>query len=393
MSGVLASVRVLDFGRYIAGPFCGALLGDLGADVIRIERPEGAEDRFLFPQTPQGDGATFLAYNRSKRGMTLDLKHPDAQDVLRRLIASADVVIANLPPAAMERMGLDYNHISSINPGVILANISAFGTHGPYKDRIGFDAVAQSMSGAAFMSGFDDHPTKSYANWVDVTTAVFSAFGVMGALRARDLSGRGQEVCTNLFRSSLTVVNSMLVEQSVAQSNRKASGNRGQTGAPVDTLRTQDGWITVQVLGNSLFRRVAEMLGKPQWLDDPRFADDTVRAANGEVVSEAMAQWCAGLTTAEAMKNLAAARIPAGPVLTPQQALDDPHALAANLFDFLDYPGAPRPVPTVRPVEMPASSASVVTRPPLLGEHTDEILADLGYDQTEIEKLRLSGAV
>jgi crotonobetainyl-CoA:carnitine CoA-transferase CaiB-like acyl-CoA transferase len=393
MGGVLQDVRVLDFGRYIAGPFAAALLGDFGADVIRVERPEGGEDRVLYPQSTTGDGATFMQSNRNKRGMTLDLKHARAAEVLRRLIETADVVVANLPQPTLVSLGLDYEALCKIKPDIILASISAFGPTGPYAERVGFDGVAQCMSGAAYMTGFDGRPTRSFANWADMSTAMLGALGVMAALRERDQTGRGQEVRGNLLKSAMTVLNASLIEQKVSVRNRTPPGNRGLAGAPVDIIRTKDGWIMVQVLGDALFRKWAKMIGEPHWLEDPRFADDNLRGDNGQLISDRTQAWSEQLTTAEALAKLAEARLPAGPVLSPQQALDDPHVAEADFIQEVEYPGAPRPVPFVRPVELSGHANEIARRPPLLGEHTSEILAELGFSAADVADLEASKAI
>jgi crotonobetainyl-CoA:carnitine CoA-transferase CaiB-like acyl-CoA transferase len=393
MTGVLHDVRVLDFGRYIAGPFAAALLGDFGADVIRIERPEGGEDRVLYPQSTTGDGTTFMQSNRNKRGMTLDLKHPQAAEVMRRLIESADIVVANLPQPTLVSLGLDYDALCRIKPDIILASISAFGPAGPYSERVGFDGVAQCMSGAAYMTGFDGRPTRSFANWADMSTAMLAAMGALAALRERDRTGRGQEVRGNLLKAAMTVMNASLIEQQVSKKNRTPPGNRGLAGAPVDIVRTRDGWIMVQVLGDPLFRKWAKMIGEPHWLEDPRFADDNLRGENGQAISERTEAWSKELTTAEALARLAEARLPAGPVLTQQQVLDDPHVAEAGFVQQVEYPGAPRPIPYVRPVELTNHPNEIARRPPLLGEHTQELLAELGFSPADIADLEASKAI
>jgi crotonobetainyl-CoA:carnitine CoA-transferase CaiB-like acyl-CoA transferase len=391
--GVLQDVRVLDFGRYIAGPFAAALLGDFGADVIRIERPEGGEDRILYPMSDTGDGTTFMQSNRNKRGMTLDLKHPKAAEVVRRLVQGADVVVANLPQPTLVSLGLDYEALVKVKPDIILASISAFGPTGPYAERVGFDGVAQCMSGAAYMTGFDGRPTRSFANWADMSTAMLAAMGVLAALRERDQTGRGQEVRGNLLKAAMTVMNTSLIEQQVVQKNRTPPGNRGLAGAPVDIFRTKDGWIMAQVLGDPLFRKWAKMIGEPHWLEDPRFADDNLRGENGQVISDRTQAWCAELTSAEALAKLAEARLPAGPVLKPQDVLDDPHVAEAGFIQQVEYPGAPRPIPYVRPVELTNHPNEIARRPPLLGEHTEELLSELGFSAAEIADLQASKAI
>ena len=394
MTGVLDRVRVLDFGRYIAGPFCAALLADLGADVVRVEKVGGGEDRFLVPLTPAGDGALFMQVNRNKRGMTLNPMKPEGRAVLRRLATGADVVVANLPDPALRALGLDHAALAAVNPRIVLTSVSAFGAGGPYSDRVGFDGVGQAMSGAMHLSGQPGQPTKSYVPWVDFMTALSACAGTLAALMARERTGRGQEVRGSLFGAALTVSNAALIEQAVHAPDRVASLNRSQVSAPSDTHRTRDGWILVQTIGQPLFERWAALVGEPGWIDDPRFRDDMARGEHGEVVSARMSAWCAERTTAEALAALEEARIPAGPVLSPRQTLGDPHVAAAGLLKALAFPGAPAPVPVAdTPFALSAGAPGVTTRAPRLGEHTDEILGELGYPAGEIAALRAARAV
>ena len=394
MTGVLDRVRVLDFGRYIAGPFCAALLADLGADVVRIEKVGGGEDRFLVPLTPAGDGALFMQVNRNKRGMTLNPMKPEGRAVLRRLAAAADVVVANLPDPALRALGLDYESLATVNPRIVLTSVSAFGAGGPYSDRVGFDGVGQAMSGAMHLSGQPGQPTKSYVPWVDFMTALSACTGTLAALMVRERTGRGQEVRGSLFGAALTVSNAALIEQAVHAPDRVASLNRSQVSAPSDTHRTRDGWILVQTIGQPLFERWAVLVGEPGWIDDPRFRDDMARGDHGEVVSARMSAWCAERTTAEALSALEEARIPAGPVLSPRQTLGDPHVAAAGLLKALAFPGAPAPAPVAdTPFSLSAGAPGVTKRAPRLGEHTDEILGELGYAAAEIAALRAARAV
>lgn len=390
----LAGVRVIDFGRYIAGPFAAAMLADFGADVIRVERREGGEDRFIYPVTPQGDGALFLQMNRNKRGLTLDMKAADAPAILRRLVQGADVVMANLPGPTLRELRLDYESLRAIRPDVILAATSAFGPDGPYADKVGFDGIGQAMLGAAYLSGEGERPIRSYASWVDFTTALMSAYGVMAALMVRQRTGRGQEVRANLFASAATVMNFALIEQALVGADRTRIGNRGQSGAPSDFFPTRDGWIAVLTVGGAQFRRWARLVGEPGWIDDPRFATDASRAEHGPLLSERTAAWSAGLTTADALAALEAAKLPAGPVLSPAQALEDAHLKATGLLAPMEHPGAPGPVPIVAsPVTLSAAGAGLRRRAPLVGEHTDEVLGELGFSAAEIAGFREAGAV
>jgi crotonobetainyl-CoA:carnitine CoA-transferase CaiB-like acyl-CoA transferase len=396
MQGVLAGVRVLDFGRYIAGPYCAMLLADFGADVIRIEKRGGGEDRAQAPLTAGGDGALFMQMNRNKRGMTLDPMTPDGQEVVRRLVATADVVVANLPPQTLASMRLDYESLSAVKPDIILTMVTAYGRGGPYSDRVGFDGVGQVMSGAAYMTsdGDGERPYRFQAAWVDFGTALHCAYGTAMALIEKRQTGRGQLVEGALLATALTVTNSLLMEQEVLGIDRKPTGNRGQTSGPVDIFRTRDGWILVQVVGQPLFRRWANLMGEDRWLTDPRFKDDISRGDNGALVSERMAAWCAERTSTEALETLGKASIPAAPVLKPQQALDDPHVGSMPFFERIDYPGLPRPAPLARtPALLSNTPGAIRHRAPTLGEHTDSILAEIGYAEAEIAALRERGVV
>jgi crotonobetainyl-CoA:carnitine CoA-transferase CaiB-like acyl-CoA transferase len=391
---VLHGIRVLDFGRYIAGPYCAALLAEHGAEVIRVERRGGGEDRFVAPVAAGGEGSLFLQVNRNKLSMTLEPTTGEGRAIVRKLVATADVVVANLPPRTLASMGLDYESLVAVKPDVILTTATAYGRGGPYGDRIGFDMVGQAMSGAVYLSGDPDRPRRATVAWVDFGTAAHAAFGTMLALLARQRTGRGQVVEGSLLATALSVNNATLIEQAVIRANRIPTGNRSQTSAPADAFRTKDGWIVCQALGDSQFGRWARLMGEDRWLADPRFADDLSRGEHGEIVSERMSRWCETRTTGEALEALAGAAIPAAPVLTPQEALDDPHIRQMGLFELLEYPGLPRPAPVAKAaVSLSETPGRIRRRAPTLGEHTDEILASLGYGPEDVDALRRDGVV
>jgi crotonobetainyl-CoA:carnitine CoA-transferase CaiB-like acyl-CoA transferase len=386
---LLHGVRVLDFGRYIAGPFCAAMLADLGAEVIRIERLAGSEDRYVCPVTEEGEGSLFLQINRNKKSITLNPLKPEGREIVRKLVAGAGVVVANMPTDGLREMGLDYESLRQIRPDIILSSQTAFGDEGPYARRPGFDGVAQAMSGATAMSGEPGSPYKSYASWCDYSTAFVAAYGTVAALMYRLKTGRGQEVKANLLRTAMNVFHFNSIEAYVLGRERSPSANRSQFGGPADLFRTQDGWVQAQVVGQALFERWCDMLGERRWLDDPRFATDNDRGLNGGVLSARMQRWMAPLTTVQALAKLEQARIPAGPLLTPLQTLQDEHVLATGMLTWTDYPGLPKPVPLVSgPIEFSAMDTGIRLRPPTLGEHTDQVLQALGYSSGDIAGLR-----
>ena len=395
MSGVLDGIRILDFGRYIAGPFCAALLGDLGAEVVRIERLGGGEDRFFIPvgagpdSGPMaGGGAMFLAMNRNKRGMTLDPAAPKGREIVRKLVATADVVVANLPPAVLRSLALDLDSLRATKADIILTTVTGFGAGGPLSNKHGFDGIGQAMSGAVHLSGTPEQPIAMKVPWVDFGTACLSAFGTLAALLERGKSGRGQKVEGALLRTAIAFANSLLIEQALTQVDRVAIENRGFNSAPADYYRTRDGWIVATVIGEPMFRRWCRMIGEEHWLADPRFADDQARGDNGEVISARMRRWCAERTCEETLAELEKASIVAGQVYSPQQALDDEHIRAAHLLVERAYPGLAGSVPLApTPIDLSETPGDYRRPAPLLGEHTDEILASLGYDAAEIAAL------
>ena len=389
MPGVLEGIRVLDFGRYIAGPYCAALLGDLGAEVIRIEKLDGSEDRWMTPVVPDKEGVTFLQMNRNKLGLTLNPTKPAGREVVARLVKTADVVVANLPADTLKDMGLDYETLSAINPRIILATTSMFGSEGPYSKRVGFDTIGQAMSGAMYLSGWGDRPTRVAVPYVDFSTAYLNTIGVLAALMDRQTSGKGQKVETALIKSALNASNTHLIEQQMIEANRTAIGNRAWTAAPSDCFKCKDGWIFAMALGQPLFVRWAKLMGEESWLSDPRFKDDLQRGNHGEMLSERMQKWCGDKTVANALEALAAARIPAGPIYSPQQALDDPHVKDQQLFKQVTFPGANKPVPYLdQAVKLSRTPLEIRTRPPTLGEHTEQVLEEVGYSKAEISRLR-----
>lgn len=389
MTKVLEGIRVLDFGRYIAGPYCGTLLADMGAEVIRIEKVDGSEDRFLSPITDMGDGALFLQLARNKLGMTLNPMKPEGKEIVKKLVATADIVIANLPPDTLQAMGLDYESLKAIKSDIILTTVSAFGRGGPYSNRVGFDGLGQAMSGAMYMTGTPEQPVKANPPFIDFGTASLSAFGTMAALYERQKTGKGQMVEGSLFATALTMTNGTAIEQNAIAPNRIATLNRSQTSGPADTFKTKDGWVLVQSVGGPLFKRWADLMGEEHWLSDPRFKDDISRGNNGEVISARLAEWCAIRTSAEVLDAMEAARLPAGPIMSPQDVLDDPHVAAKGMFQPVEYPGLEEPAPLmVTPVELSETPGEIRRRPPTLGEHTGQIMAELGYSEAEIQQLR-----
>ena len=385
----LAGIRVLDFGQYIAGPYCATLLADFGADVVRVERPEGNIDRGLVPlrEDESGDGALYHALNRNKRSLALDLKRPEARPVLERLLAGADVVVANVPPEGLKALGLDWERLHALNRRAILVTCTAYGARGERRNVLGFDGVGQAMSGAMHLTGAHGEPRKAAANYVDFATALLSAFGVLLALAQRERSGEGQHVEAALLHTAIALMATTLLEEHVLRPGRTGTGNRSQLAAPADAFRTRDGWILVQTVGEDMFGRIARLVGRPEWTGEPRFASDTGRGRHGPEISAGVQAWCAERTKAQCLAALDAAQIPSAPVLSPREALEHPLGAAEGWFRWLEAPGLP-PFPAVMPpVLLNAAPGDVRSAAPALGADSRAALADYGFSGAEIDSL------
>jgi crotonobetainyl-CoA:carnitine CoA-transferase CaiB-like acyl-CoA transferase len=395
MAGILEGIRVIDFGRFIAGPYCAMMLADFGADVIRVERREGGEDRKLGPVTATGEGGLFLNLNRNKRGLTLDLGHQLAPKIIERLVKSVDVVVVNLPIEVMRRTGLDYDSLRAIKNDVIEVMASAFGPDGPYKDRVGFDGVIQAMSGSMSLNGFPGPPLRSIISWVDYGTALHGAFAAVAALYHRERTGDGQLIDVSLLATGVTFMMPLLAERKTMGIKREQQGNTGYYAAPSDVYQTRDGgWIIVPTIGGPMFRRWARLVGREDLIDDERCRDDISRGNNYALINDAMTAWCGKRTKEQALAELEKARVPCGPVYDLDEVLADPQVGARNLIEEVEFPGGTRPVPIAAPpARLAETGPGRARRAPTLGEHTNEVLSEIGFSTNEITHFRQAKAI
>lgn len=389
--GILHGVKVLDFGRYIAAPYCASLLASLGADVVRIDAPGGNDDRFTMPITADY-GAMYLQMNRGKSSLQIDLSHTAAPALLHRLVRGADVVIANMPPAALKKMGLDYATLSALKPDIVLANVTAYGAQGPLRNAIGFDGTGQAMSGAIHLSGLPGQPFRAAVSYVDVSTAFATAFATLAAIIEQRQTGKGQEVRTSLLGTAVTMTNMMLLEEASGTRSRVPMGNRSPISAPSDLFPTKDRWIMVQVLGNQMFRRWTDLVGRPDLRDNPRFADDISRGDNGEALSEIMAAWTSQRSSAGCLELLRKAKIPSCPVLSPAEALQEKQVHEGGFLSLQDVPGRNAPLPLATPFTLSGHTEQPAPAP-ALGHGSRRTLRDYGFDDCEIDQLHTAGVV
>lgn len=392
MSGILEGIRVLDFGRWIAGPYAAHILASFGADVTRVERPKGEDDRYLMPVTEHGEGAQFLQCNGGKRCLTLAMTSDEGRAVMRRLIAEADVVIANYSPGALKYFGLDYETLKQIKPDIILASASAYGSEGDLAERIGFDGVGQAVSGAIYLTGEPGKPTRAATAPIDFSTSLSLAYGTLAAIIGKMRTGEGAHVEASLVGTSLNITNQILMEEATGFRHREPTGNRSPMSSPSDIFKATDGWFIMQVIGQKVFERWCKLIGREDLIADPRFANDDARGHNGEELSRIMQDWCEGKTRDECVAILTKANIGCGPVLAPAEVTGDTMGLRSTYLRDVPFPES-NPVPIAPPPARLSRGSVDLSRPPLLGEHSEEVLADYGFSAQEIEALRDGGAI
>jgi formyl-CoA transferase len=394
MTGALAGLRVLDQTQVMAGPFCTMLLADLGADVVKIEPPGGEATRQMELQLAPGHSAPFLAVNRNKRGLVLDLKHPEGARVLKRLVAGADVLVENYRPGVAKRLGVDYPTLAAVNPRLVYCSISGFGQTGPYASRGGYDLIAQGMSGIMSATGAEaGPPVKVGVPVTDLGAGLFGVLGILAALRARHVTGRGQFVDTSLFEAGVALSQWEATEYWFTGETPKRLGTAHRLNAPYQAFRASDGWFTVGAANDRLWPRFAALLGAKHLVTDPRFVDMAGRVRNRPELQEAIETVTRHETRAHWLARCEAAGVPAGPIYSVPEAHADPHARARGMVQELDYPPLGRVKALGNPVKLSRTPATLRTAAPRIGEHTGAVLGEAGFADAEIARLKAAGVV
>jgi len=390
----LDGLRVLDQTQVMAGPFCAMLLGDMGADVVKIEPPGGESMRGGELEQAPGVSASFLAVNRNKRGIVLDLKRPEGVAILKKLAATADVLVENYRPGVAARLGVDYATLAALNPRLVYCSISGFGQTGPYAQRGGFDLIAQGMSGIMSATGTEGGPpVKVGVPITDLGAGLFGLMGILAALRARRVTGRGQLVDTSLFEAGLALSAWEATEYWYTGENPRPLGTAHRLNAPYQAFRASDGWFTVGAANERLWPRFAGLLGLEHLVGDPRFARPAPRLANRAALEELVEAVTAGKPRGHWLALCEEAGIPAGPIYSVPEALADPHALARGMVQELEHPRAGRVKALGNPVKLSRSPATLRKAAPCLGEDTDAVLREAGYTPGAIAALRAAGVV
>jgi crotonobetainyl-CoA:carnitine CoA-transferase CaiB-like acyl-CoA transferase len=395
MSGPLAGVKVLELAQIMAGPTCGLMLADLGADVIKVERVPGGDDtRAMNRPSVQGESAAFMAMNRNKRGIALNLKLPAAQEALKRMVASADVLTENYRKGTMEKLELGYETLRKINPALIYCSISGYGRTGPYADKGGFDLIAQGMSGLMAITGEPGGaPVKSGAPVCDINAGLLGALGVVAAYVHRLKTGEGQLVDTSLFEAGIQQTYWQSAIYFATGVPPSPSGSAHILSAPYQAFRAADGWLTIGGANQPNWERLVRVLGAPQWLEDPRFRSNAERMKNLGALVALMNARLKNRKLGELIAALEAEGVPCGPINSIADMAADPQTRARGMVVELEHPRAGRTRALGLPIKLSATPGAVSRPAPTFGQHTREVLAEFGFSPAEIDALYASDAV
>ena len=391
----LDGVRVLDLSRFIAGPLCGQILADMGAEVIKVERPGGEDGRRHRPFLGDDQSVYTMMFNRNKHAITLDTRHPRAIGVLRGLVKQSDVVIENYRPGTMAAMGLGYDDISRLNPRAVLVSLSGFGQTGPNRDRALFDAIGQAQTGLMSLTGrADAEPTMTGTFVADYVSGFHGAMGALLALLARERTGRGQHVDVAAFDALFSCLGTHPSAYAMLGEVSTRSGSRDQITVPANVYETADGFVYIHAGTNPLFPRLCSAMGRPDLETDPRFTDQARRLANADEIDKEVSTWTSGLTCADVEAALAAAGVPCGKVASIPEVVESPQVRARDMMIEMHHPvlGALR-LPGM-PIKLSDTPGRARKAPPMVGEDTDTVLSErLGLSAAEIADLREAGAI
>lgn len=392
----MQGVRVLELGTLIAGPFCTRILGEFGADVIKVESPDGGDPLRQWRKLHQGTSLWWSVQARNKKSLTANLKHPEGLAIVRRLAAEADIVVENFRPGVLEKLGLGWDVLSAANPGLVMVRLSGFGQTGPYKDRPGFGAIGESMGGLRYITGFPDRPpVRTGISIGDSIAALWAAIGALMALRHREVNGgAGQVVDVALYEAVFAMMESMVPEFDVAGFVRERTGNIMPGITPSNTHTTRDGrHIIIGGNGDAIFRRLMLAVGRADLADDPGLASNAGRDARAIELYGVIDAWVAARDGDSVLAALEAAEVPASSVYSVADMFRDAQFAARGMLEEASLPdGTPMRIPGIVP-KLTDTPGSTEWLGPGLGEHTDAILAGLGFDAEQITALRAAGAI
>jgi crotonobetainyl-CoA:carnitine CoA-transferase CaiB-like acyl-CoA transferase len=393
--GPLAGMRVLELAQIMAGPTAGMMLADMGADVVKVEKLPGGDDaRGYREPRVNGVSAPFMILNRNKRGIALNLKHAQGREILLRLVRNADVLTENYRRGTLEKLGLGYDVLAAANPGLIYCAVSGYGRDGPYGDKGGFDLIAQGFAGLMSITGEPGGPPAKTGNSVaDINAGILAVVGILAAYAHKQKSGQGQVVETSLMEAALQQTYWHAAIQFATGTCPGPTGSAHILTAPYQAFHARDGWINIGGANQANWERIAEVLGHPEWRDDPRFATNSDRMANLDALVEKMNAVLSTRSKAEWVEAFDAAGVPVGPVHSIGEALSHPQTLARGMVVDLVHPQAGPTKAVGCPVHFSATPTAITRPAPLLGEHTRELLREYGYDDSEIDRFVADGVI
>jgi crotonobetainyl-CoA:carnitine CoA-transferase CaiB-like acyl-CoA transferase len=394
--GPLQGVKVLELGHVMAGPVCGMMLADMGAEVIKLEKIAGGDDsRRMVPPRIEDESAAFLILNRNKRGIAVDLKFPQGIEIVNRLIGRTDILIENFRLGTMERLGLGYEDAQKLNPGLIYCSLSGFGRTGPYAARGGFDLVAQGMSGLMSITGnrHDERPVKVGPPVTDITAGILGAMGVLAAYTYRLKTGQGQLVDTSLFEAGMVQTYFHSAIYLATGQSPVPTGSAHIMSAPYQAFPTADGWITVGAANQANWLRLVEVIEAPELIGDPRFKENADRMNHLDELTEVLQPYFRRRTSADWLLRFEKAGLPAGPILNIKEVLENEQTEARNMLTEVPHHTLGKTKTIGAPVKFSLTPSEVRRGAPVLGQHTREILAEIGFNADEIANMERDGAV
>jgi crotonobetainyl-CoA:carnitine CoA-transferase CaiB-like acyl-CoA transferase len=390
----LSGARVLEFGQAVSSPLCTMLLGDLGADVVKVEPPHGDAARGYGPPFVAGESPYYLSVNRNKRSTAINIKHADGARIVRQMCEQADIIVTNFRPGVMDRLGIGYDSLKDINPGLVFCQVTGYGPTGPFAHQPAYDQVAQGMSGLMSVTGTTESgPIRVGVAIGDVLAALHATVGVLGAWIQRQSTGQGQRVDTSLLGAILGILTYQTGRYLADGSEPQREGNDHPVAAPYGAFSASDGQINISIASETMWRRLAEVLGHPEWVDDPRFATNAYRVGNRQAINELVNEALSTGTVDEWVTKLNEAGVACGPIWTIGQALESEQVAHLGIVQQVEHDLAGQ-IPLIGPAISMTQTPMVIRRPPpLLAQHTADVLAEIGFLESDIERLAADDAV